>query len=165
MTMLMTTIDDASFNPSGRDAAIAGLAKLCAELAGVLRRETGRLREMKTGGIKDMQSEKASLAALYDDRARSVMEDLEGLKSAPAPLRDRLRNALQDLHGAMAENERALLATRAANERVIQTVIDTVASRTSAIPVYGKDGAPRDASRSTARGERPRLSLSVDQRL
>lgn len=143
-------------------AAITGLVRLCRELTNVIRKETVRLKDMQTGNLSDVQDEKTSLAALYDDRARLVMSDAVTLQAAPADLRIKLRNALQELHAAMGENERALLAVRAANERVIKTMVDTVASRTQKIPVYGRDGVTRDAA---AGKEPPRLSLTIDKQL
>ena len=68
--------------PRAPEAAINGLIMLCRDLSGVLRRETEKLAAMQTGAVESMQQEKASLAALYDDWARSVMSDETKLKSA-----------------------------------------------------------------------------------
>lgn len=154
--------DDALAVGTAPAAAIEGLIRLCRDLSTLIRKETTRLKDMKTLGLSEMQAEKSSLAALYDDRARLVMSDTATLKAVPDDLRIKLRNALQELHAAMAENECALLAVRSANERVIRTVVDTVAARNQKIPVYGRDGVARDAS---AGREPARLSLTVDRQL
>jgi hypothetical protein len=154
----MTMMAQARPQPAQPAARIAGgLIETTERLADVLQRETALLRAMKLREAATVQVEKATLAEIYERSIREMQAQNGTLAQAiPASQIGALRKAGERLASAAADNERALRAARAVNERVLAAIVDAAREQRMPTHAYGAHGYGAGPAA---------LSLTVDRQL
>ncbi len=113
---------------------------VASRLTALMELEIDSLRHMKVREIEAFQEDKDRLADTYLEHSRALAEDPEDLAAlAPAAKRE-LKQALDRLHEVVGENERALRASREANNQLIQAVVDAIAERQGDASTYTRAG-------------------------
>lgn len=145
--------------PNARQATAGSagtLIETTERLADVLQRETALLRAMKLTEAAAVQLEKATLAEIYERCIRDMQADASALAGTGAgQQRAALRKAGERLASASIDNERALRAARAVNERVLAAIVEAAREQRSPNHAYGSKGYSSTGA----------LSLTVDRQL
>jgi len=136
------------------------LVAVIGRLIVVMDKETALLRAMRSDQIGDLQAEKTRLAGLYVGMVKDVRKHPELLAALDQAVRGELTEATLRFEQAAADNERAINAARAANERVLKAIVAAVNTRRS-VGTYGKTGAIADAPRPQRAQV---LSIALDRR-
>lgn len=145
-------------SPAPRPAA-GSLIETTERLADVLQRETALLRAMKLSDAAAVQLEKATLAEVYERSIREMQKQNGQLtQTVPATQLGALRKAGERLASAAMDNERALRAARAVNERVLAAIVDAAREQRTATHAYGTRGFSAGSGGGA-------LSLTVDRQL
>jgi hypothetical protein len=140
-----------------RIGATGTLIETTERLADVLQRETAFLRAMKLTEAAAVQLEKATLAEIYERCIRDMQAEAGALVAAiPGQQRAALRKAGERLASASVDNERALRAARAVNERVLAAIVDAAREQRSSNHAYSAKGFSSGGNA---------LSLTVDRQL
>ncbi|MBL8836552.1 MAG: hypothetical protein JNL66_09910 [Alphaproteobacteria bacterium] len=135
------------------------LVSVIGRLIGVMDQETQLLRAMRTDLIAGLQPEKTRLAGLYVGMVKDIRKQPELLAAVGAAARAELTAAMTRFEAAAGENEKAIAAARAANERVLKAIVAAVHSKRS-IGTYSSKGGiaePPRPQRATA------LSIAIDR--
>jgi hypothetical protein len=143
-------------NPTRLRDLVAVIGRLIA----VMDQETALLRGMRSDQIGELQPEKTRLAGLYVGLVKDIRKNPELLAAVGAAVRAEVTEAMARFEKVAAENERAIGAARAANERVLKAIVAAVNARRS-VGTYGNTGAlaePPRPQRAQA------LSIAVDRR-
>jgi hypothetical protein len=153
--------DAASLAPAAPDARLRDLIATAGELIRVLGEETAALGAFKLGRIAEFAETKRKLSEAYAVLVRGLRKEPELLAAANAAVRDELKETLARFDVAARANERTLAAARAANERVLKTVVEAAETRRGgATGAYSRTGGvARPGARAGA------LSLAFDRRL
>ena len=143
--------------PSGaRIGATGTLIETTERLADVLQRETAFLRAMKLTEAASVQLEKATLAEIYERCIRDMQAEVSLAAAIPGQQRVALRKAGERLASASVDNEHALRAARAVNERVLAAIVDAAREQRSSNHAYSAKGFSNGGNT---------LSLTVDRQL
>lgn len=127
----------------------------------LMEREIEMLGEMRAGDIAQLQAEKTTLVAAYEESLAALKDDPKLIAACAPPIKDELMRIASKLNATVAANERALSAARAANERLLRAVVDAVAADRDRASAYSRTGA-RVAT--PVRRTAP-VSLNIDTRL
>lgn len=142
------------------DKQIAGLIETASRLIDLMEREVAILRAMRPSELEDLQEEKTRLVAAYEDWFRVLSDKRDALALVAPALRQEFKDVAGKFESALAENARALTATKAAHERMICAIVDAVKAERNQAGTYSASGV----SESTATGTTA-MSLSLDCRL
>lgn len=125
--------------PSGKDNA-GDLIRMTDRLSQLMEQEVDLLRDRRANDIQALQSDKESLAAVY----QRVITDLQQNPSALAGLddqrRDRLKHAAARLQGAATGNAIALRSAIEANHQLIETIAGAIRDQGNAHAPYTANG-------------------------
>jgi hypothetical protein len=138
------------------------LIVVAGRLITLINEETRLLESLEAGRIGELQEEKGRLTRAYVASVRDLGREPDLIAAVDKAVRDELSEVLERFTEAAQANERALSATRAANERVMRAIIDAAAAQQQTVAGYSRAGTLPPPARTGA-GGRP-LSLSVDQR-
>jgi hypothetical protein len=136
------------------------LVAVIGRLIAVMDKETGLLRAMRADQIGELQAEKTRLAGLYVGMVKDMRKHPELLAAVDQAVRGELTEATLRFETVAAENERAINAARAANERVLKAIVAAVNSKRS-VGTYGNTGALAEAPRPQRAQV---LSIALDRR-
>jgi flagellar biosynthesis/type III secretory pathway chaperone len=129
-------------------------------LTALLEREIELLKNLKPQDIRDLQRDKAALAATYERHIRDLRAKPALLATADAKFKERLRQATMRFQMILAENERAIRAVKTVSERLMRAVVAAVADRKSGTPAYTRSGVTSGGA-ATAKA----VSLAVNRQL
>lgn len=138
------------------------MLELTTGLAGIVRRETGFLRERAQADIAALQPEKIRIANDYAMDAQAIHRRRDLIDRAPAERVSKLKSAMIDLDRALAENVEALTAARSVSEGLIRMVANAMNERAAPTLGYGSNAAP--AVRRAGNPAAP-ASLTLDARI
>jgi hypothetical protein len=125
-----------------------------------MEQEIAILRTMRTRDIAALQEEKATLAAVYDGKVRDLARDPAVLARVSTALQQEFADVAARFHATLAENERAIRAARAVQEKMLQAIVAAVDKSRARHQGYGADAACAASGRKS-----DPLSLTLDRRL
>jgi hypothetical protein len=147
---------------SAKPFQIDTLVTAASRLINVMNREVELLRAMRVKEISDMQGEKLELTALYEEALAMLASEPELLAALEPVLKEELALLANRFDAAVVANTLALSAVKDSHDRLLQTIVDSVAENRSKQKAYTADGAldnPRGGRNA------PTLSLTLDQSL
>ncbi|MGP1396860.1 MAG: hypothetical protein ACTS3R_15235 [Inquilinaceae bacterium] len=127
-------------------------------LVEVMSEEVDALRAMRARAISGLQSRKLLLTEDYERLARDLRDDRAALETVDPILRGELTDVMERLQTVVEENETALRAVTAANEKLLQAVVSAVKAKQGLSTGYAAMGGGRAASQAA-------ISLQLDERL
>lgn len=123
---------------------VAVLMALMRDLEGLMRAEDALLREMRLDRMRDVQGEKASLAAAYEAELRRLRGAPEAVAALEPEARAALVQATRHFQAAAKQNAVRLEAARGVVEGVVRTLgASLAASRTAGAYRPGASAVPR----------------------
>jgi hypothetical protein len=132
------------------------LMDVTARLADILEQETEHLRRMEIGAMAKLQEKKLELTLMLESYKKLLKSQPDLLKAADAQKLKDFAELSEDLTAMVAENFRRTAVARAVNQRVVNTIIETMseASRPGTYNRSGHSNMKQDMS----------LSFSLNQR-
>src|SRR3954447_852148 len=100
------------------------LVSVGSRLTALLERENDCLAKFDVRGISGLHDEKQALTQTYCLRVHELKKDPVGLAAVTATVRDEVKKVLARFDEVVKLNERALKATREANDRVLAAIVD-----------------------------------------
>ena len=140
------------------ETQVASLLHVASRLIVVMDQEIAILRAMRPRDIAALQDEKTTLAATYEEKVRDLAADPGMVARVSDALQQEFADIANRFHQVLAENERAIRAARAAQEKVLHAIVSTVERDRAEHVGYGV-GANKTGSR---RNSAP-LSLTLDR--
>ncbi|HEY9548924.1 MAG TPA: hypothetical protein VIR45_05435 [Kiloniellaceae bacterium] len=129
------------------------------DLTAVMSREVELLRAMRVRDFGELQDHKLGLVQTYEKHTEHLRRHPAFVEAIDPVLRAELTDVMERMHAVMSENEVAINAARAANQRVATAIVNAVQEQQS-------DGAGYSAKGSAGKsGARPPVSLQIDQHL
>ena len=141
------------------ETRIASLLRVASRLIVVMEQEIATLRAMRPRDIAALQTEKSALAAAYEEKVRDLALDPSMLAKVSGALQQEFADVATRFHEVLAENERALRAARAAQEKVLRAIVATVEKDRIKHVGYGVGANGIGGQRNSAP-----LSLTLDRR-
>ena len=117
------------------------LIELTTALTEVIDQENEMLKTHQVGLIADLQSQKTSLADLYEMRLREASQDPAALDTLEPTLRDRLREVSEAFGSSARRNAYALRAAMELNNQIVQTIAQSVEDQRVSSAGYTNSGA------------------------
>ncbi len=143
------------------DGLVEELIGVAGRLVATLERETALLAQMKTADVKPLQKEKAALARAYEERVRALKSKPELVRAAGKAIAEEFRACATKLAQASEANAVALRAAKAANERLLQCIVEAASEHDAAHHGYTSRGvATRDGYTAPER-----VSLTLNEQL
>lgn len=133
-----------------KSSRVSELLAITSRLIACMEREIELLRAMRPQDVKEMQTEKVSLADTYRAFAMALKEPGEELAAVSVALRDELTEATERFQAAVQDNLRALRAMRDVNERVMRAIVAALEDKRAAVTGYDARGALRKNRRANA---------------
>src|SRR3954462_13075040 len=96
-------------------------------LTALLEREVELLKNLKPQDIRDLQHDKAALAATYERQIRDLRAKPDQLAAVDGKLKEGPRQATMRFQVALADNERSIRAVKTVSERLMRAVVAAVA--------------------------------------
>lgn len=126
------------------------LMDVTARLADVLEEETIYLRNMEVDALAKLHDKKTELLLMLEAYQRLLKSQPDLLKSADAEKLAQFAELSEDLTAVVEENFRRTAVARAVNQRVVQTIIETVSeqNRPGTYNRYGNSSLKQDLSLS-----------------
>jgi hypothetical protein len=100
------------------------LISVASRLTALLERENDCLAKFDVRGISGLHDEKQALTQKYCLQVHELKKDSEALAAVTATVRDEVKKVLVRFDEVVKLNERALRATREANDRVLAAIVD-----------------------------------------
>lgn len=100
------------------------LVSIASRLTALLERENDCLAKFDVRGITGLHEEKQALTQTYCLRVHELKKDPEAIAAVTATVRDEVKKVMARFDEVVKLNERALKATREANDRVLAAIID-----------------------------------------
>jgi hypothetical protein len=142
--------------------SIRELISVAGRLVGIMRRETSALRSVSMATLPALVAEKAALMDAFTKLSRGFRHDPETIAAVTEALRGELEEAFAIFEETVRENERALVAARDANERVLRAVVSAAEAQRPRAQGYGRTGLAPAPARS---GDRKMVPVAIDRRL
>lgn len=143
------------------DGLVEELIGVAGRLVATLERETELLARMKTAEVAPLQEEKAALARAYEERVRALKSKPELVRAAGKAMAEEFQACAAKLAQASQANAVALRAAKAANERLLQCIVDAANENEVAHHSYTRQGvATRNGYTAPER-----VSLTLNERL
>lgn len=130
--------------PSGKDNS-GDLIRMTDRLSQLMEQEVDLLRDRRAMDIQALQSDKESLATVYQRVITDLQQNPAALAGLDDQRRDRLKHAAARLQGAATGNAIALRSAIEANHQLIETIA-------GAIREQGNTHAPYTANGRVAHG-------------
>lgn len=126
------------------------LMDVTARLADVLEEETKYLRDMEIDALAKLHDKKMELTLMLESYQQLLKAQPDMLKSADAEKLAQFTELSEDLTAVVEENFRRTAVARAVNQRVVQTIIETVSeqNRPGTYNRYGNSNLKQDMSLS-----------------
>ena len=140
-------------------AELRQVIQLVEDLTAVMSREVELLRAMRVRDFGELQDHKLALVQSYEKQTESLRSNPAFAELIDPRLRDELTDVMERMHAVMSENETAINAARAANQRIATAIVNAVQSYQSEASGYSNKGG---ASRKTSQ---PPVSVQIDQQL
>lgn len=142
------------------DGLVEELIGVAGRLVATLEQETALLSEMKTAEVRPIQEEKARLARAYEERVQALKSKPDLVQAAGKAIAQEFEACATKLADASQANAVALRAAKAANERLLQCIVDAAAAQENAHHGYTRQGvATRNGYTAPER-----VSLSLNDR-
>ena len=125
--------------PSGKDNA-GDLIRMTDRLSQLMEQEVELLRDRRANDIQAMQSDKESLAAVYQWVITDLQQNPTALAGLDDQRRDRLKHAAARLQGAATGNAIALRSAIEANHQLIETIAGAIRDQGNAHAPYTANG-------------------------
>jgi flagellar biosynthesis/type III secretory pathway chaperone len=134
--------------PGGMD--LDDLMDVTARLADVLEQETTYLRTMEVDALAKLHAKKTELMLMLEAYQRLLKSQPDFLKSAGAEKLAQFAELSEDLTAVVEENFRRTAVARAVNQRVVNTIIETMSehNRPGTYNRYGNSNLKQDMSLS-----------------
>lgn len=140
------------------ETQVASLLRVASRLIVVMEQEIAILREMRPRDIAALQGEKSALAATYEEMVHNLAADPGMVARASDAVQQEFADVASQFHEVLAENERALRAARAAQEKVLHAIVSTIEKDRLKHQGYGAGTIGIGSRRSSAP-----LSLTLDR--
>lgn len=126
------------------------LMDVTARLADVLEEETSYLRNMELDALAKLHEKKTQLLLVLESYHRLLKSQPDLLKQADEQKLKEFAELSEDLTAVVEENFRRTAVARAVNQRVVQTIIETVSeqNRPATYNRYGNASIKQDMSLS-----------------
>jgi len=134
-----------------------GLLAIMRRLVAVMEQEIDLLRGMKSPELKDLQSDKLTLANAYQARVKVLRDGGQTLEST---LRTEFSQAAQSFQDTLLRNHQALNAAKATTDRVLQAIVREVEKQRGQQGGYSANGQSEPGT-----GGQRAVSVAIDQRL
>ena len=126
------------------------LIELTTALTEVIDQENEMLKTHQVGQISELQSQKTSLADLYEMRLREASQDPAALNTLDPMLRNRLREVSEAFGSSARRNAYALRAAMELNKQIVQTIAKSFEDQRVSSSGYTNSGsAPASGDGST----------------
>ena len=125
--------------PSGKDNA-GDLIRMTDRLSQLMEEEVDLLRDRRANDIQALQSNKESLAAVYQRVITDLQQNPTALAGLDDERRDRLKHAAARLQGAATGNAIALRSAIEANHQLIETIAGAIRDQGNAHAPYTANG-------------------------
>lgn len=152
---------DATPRIEPHDGLVEDLIAVAGRLVATLEQETELLAQMKTAEVRPLQKAKAELARAYEARVRALKAKPELVRAAGKAIAEEFEACARKLAEASQANAVALRAAKAANERLLQCIVEAAAEQDKAHHGYSRAGV------ATRNGyvEPERVSLTLNEKL
>lgn len=141
---------------------IKDLILITGRLAELLRRENKALRDRRSDELKTLLDEKSTLGRVYETRLQGLIDDEVDFSGVDPEMRERLREAADQVRGMMDENAKLLKVAIAANKRVVDMIASAVKRSTPTAGTYSKKGA---VGSDGYRAAKQNVAFSLDRTL
>ncbi len=139
--------------------AIRQIIELVGDLTHIMNEEVGLLRSMRVRDFGKLQDRKLQLVNAYEQQTEGLRSDRGFAETMDPLLRDELKDVVVRMHETLRENELAIGAARAANEKLAKAILEAVSSTQPDGAGYSKSGSRESASAA------PPVSVQIDQHL
>jgi len=129
------------------------------DLTAVMSREVELLRAMRVRDFGELQDHKLGLVQSYEKQTEHLRANPAFVEAIDPVLRTELTDVMERMHAVMSENEQAINAARAANQRVATAIVNAVQEHKTESAGYSAQG------RAAKAGAQPPVSLQIDQQL
>lgn len=137
---------------------VRNLIVIVEALIDVLARETALLKGMRVRQITGLQGDKQRLSQAYAENHQLLSKDPAPLQQMSKTERQGLGELLGALQQIVAENARAIEAAKAAGERVLRLLINSVKDQRNTKTGYTRTGA---AGYSSVQRRAPAQAVSI----
>src|SRR5690606_30580510 len=127
------------------------------DLTAVMSREVELLRAMRVRDFGELQDHKLGLVQSYEKHTEHLRANPAFIQALDPVVRAELADVMERMHAVMNENEQAISAARAANQRVATAIVNAVQDYSAGSSGYSAQGR---AAKSSAR---PPVSVQIDQ--
>lgn len=139
--------------------AIRQVIELVGDLTHIMNQEVGLLRSMRVRDFGKLQDRKLELVQAYEQQTAGLRSDPSFVEAMDPRLREELKDVVSRMHETMRENELAIGAARAANEKLAKAILDAVTSTQPEGTGYSRSGARENTTAA------PPVSVQIDQHL
>lgn len=129
------------------------------DLTAVMSREVELLRAMRVRDFGELQDHKLGLVQAYEKHTEHLRANPAFVEALDPVVRSELTDVMERMHAVMSENELAINAARAANQRVATAIVNAVHEQASGSAGYSSQGRTAKCS------ARPPVSVQIDQQL
>jgi hypothetical protein len=132
--------------------AFEELISVASRLTALLQRENECLAKYDVRAISALQADKQTLTQTYCLRVHELKKSPAALAAVTQTVRDEIKKVMQQFDEVVRQNERALRATREANERVLAAIVDAAnKQQPQTTATYSRTGAMARAYGSSGR--------------
>lgn len=135
-----------------KSSRMADLLAITSRLIACMEREVELLRTLKPKELRQIQSDKATLADAYRAFVLALKEPDVAADAVTDLLKDELIEATERFQATLQDNLRALRAMRDVNERVMRAVVQALEEPRLQVTGYNQRGALRRNRRQAAIG-------------
>ena len=140
-------------------AELRNIIQLVEDLTAIMSREVELLRAMRVRDFGELQDHKLSLVQSYEKQTASLRKNPAFAELIDPRLREELTDVMERMHSVMSENEHAINAARAANQRIATAIVNAVQGHQNENSGYSNSG------RMSQSATLPPVSVQVDQQL
>ena len=147
----------AAMPPSAQE--LRQIIHIVEDLTAVMSREVELLRAMRVRDFGELQDHKLGLVQSYEKHTEHLRANPAFVDALDPVVRTELTDVMERMHAVMSENEQAISAARAANQRVATAIVNAVQEHTSESAGYSAQGRAAKCS------AQPPVSVQIDQQL
>lgn len=134
MTDQITTNDESIDFPKG--SLPARVVDSTQKLIDIFHIENALLKERKVAETKDLQNEKASLSAHYQNELRALQQNPSILGPKNSPMRKKLQKITEAFQEEVKNHGRILLRLKTVSEGLVQSISNEASKKSGMVPVY-----------------------------
>jgi flagellar biosynthesis/type III secretory pathway chaperone len=147
----------AAMPPSAQE--LRQIIHIVEDLTAVMSREVELLRAMRVRDFGELQDHKLDLVQSYEKHTEHLRANPAFADAIDPVVRTELTDVMERMHAVMSENEQAINAARAANQRVATAIVNAVQEHNTEGAGYSAQG------RAAKTGAKPPVSVQIDQQL